>query len=79
MIYILAGLSLLTFGLAWLVLHFIKQATKANERADYNEATAKEIQKQAGILNEHITPDDLVKLLRKKAADQRECEAKGQR
>ena len=65
--------------LGWLCLHFVKQATKERERADQNEATAKEVSKQAGILVEHITDDDVVRLLSRKAADKRQREAKGKR
>lgn len=66
-------------SLAWLCLHFIKQATAANERADYNEATAKEVVKQSDNLLEHITDADVVKLLTKKAADKRKRETEGKR
>lgn len=73
---LLAGIGIP--ALSWLVLHFVKQAAKANERADYNEATAKEVAKQADNLLEHITDDDVIKLLTKKA-DKRKREAEGKR
>ena len=65
--------------LSWLLLHFIQKATKEKERADYNEATAKEVAKQAGTLVEHLTDDDVTRLLRRKAADKRKREAEGKR
>lgn len=63
-------------SLGWLVLHFAKQATKERERADYNEATAKEIKRQAEIRLEHTTDDDTIGMLTKKAADKRKRESK---
>lgn len=74
---LLAGIGIP--ALSWLVLHFVKQAAKANERADYNEATAKEVVKQSDNLLEHITDDDVVRLLTKKAADKRKRETEGKR
>ena len=65
--------------LCWALLHFIQKATKANERADYNEATAKEVAKQAGTLVEHLTDADVTSLLRRKATDKRKREAEGKR
>jgi flagellar basal body-associated protein FliL len=64
-------------SLGWLVLHFAKQATKERERADYNEATAKEVKRQAEIIGEHTTDADTVSRLRKLAADKRKRETKG--
>lgn len=66
-------------ALAWLVLHFAKQATKERERADYNEATAKEVKRQAEVIGEHTTDADTVGRLRKLAADKRKREAEGKR
>lgn len=66
-------------ALAWLVLHFAKQATKERERADYNEATAKEVKRQAEVRLEHTTDDDTYGLLVKKAADKRKRESEGKR
>lgn len=63
--------------LGWLVLKFAKEATTQRERADQNERTAIETKKQAELVSEHITDDDVVRLLTQKAADKRKREAEG--
>lgn len=72
-------LAIVVPSLGWLVLHFAKQATKERERADYNEATAKEVKRQAEVIGEHTTDADTVGRLRKLAADKRKREAEGKR
>lgn len=74
-LWLIAGIGVP--ALCWALLHFIQKATSQRERADYNEATAKEIAKQAGELGEHLTSDDVLKLLRRKASDKRKREAEG--
>jgi hypothetical protein len=66
-------------SLGWLVLHFAKQATKERERADYNEAVAKETKRQADNIGAVRTDDDVLNSLRKKAADKRDGETKRKR
>lgn len=73
--WIVAGLGLPLMG--WLVLHFAQAATRERERADYNEAAAKEIKKQADNLVERRTDADVVGSLRSKAADKRKRDADG--
>lgn len=73
----LAFSVLANFGLVWLWMKSIREATRERYRAEVNERTIRELEKQienAGLVR---TDDDVLVSLRNKAANKRLSESKG--